>query len=120
MPGILVCSAYEDSFLIQRAINLGVRGFISKTVESAEFLAVIDMLLKGGNYFNPKYQTIKPKHSWSLLTRRENDIVACIKQNMNNKQIAKRLHVAVRTVENHLSHIYFKTGVVSRDELQEL
>jgi len=54
------------------------------------------------------------------LTRRENEIVACVKQNMNNKQIAKRLNIAIRTVENHISHIYYKTGVASREELLEL
>ncbi len=109
VPGILVCSMYEDPFLIQRAIDQGARAYVSKSAESGEILTAIDALLKGGSYINPRYNIEKPKHSWSLLTRRENEIVACIKQNMNNKQIAKRLNIAVRTVENHVSHIYYKT-----------
>ena len=120
MPGILVCSMYEDHFLIQRAIDSGARAYVSKSAESGEILTAIDALLDGGSYINPRYNIEKPKHSWSLLTRRENEIVACIKQNLNNKQIAKRLNIAVRTVENHISHIYYKTGVSSRDELLEL
>jgi len=105
VPGILVCSMYEDPFLIQRAIDLGVRAYVSKSSESGELLAAIDALLEGGFYMNPRYRITTPENSWSLLTRRENEIVACIKQNMNNKQIAKRLGIAVRTVENHISHI---------------
>jgi len=120
MPGILVCSMHEDPFLIQRAIDSGAGAYVSKSSESGEILTAIDMLLKGGNYINPRYRIKKPKHSWSLLTRRENEITACIKQNMSNKQIAKRLSITIRTVENHISHIYYKTGASSREELMEL
>ena len=120
MPGILVCSMYEDPFLIQRAIDSGAGAYVPKSAESGELLAAIDALLGGGSYINPRYRVKTPKHSWFLLTRRENEIVACIKQNMNNRQIAKRLNIAIRTVENHISHIYSKTGAASREELLEL
>jgi len=120
MPGVLVCSMHEDPFLIRRAIESGAGAYVSKSSETEELLTAIDTLLEGGFYINPKYRVRTPKHSWSLLTRRENEIVACIKQNMNNKQIAKRLSIAIRTVENHISHIYYKTGASSREELLEL
>jgi len=120
MPGILVFSMYEDSFLVQRALDAGARGYVSKSAGTGEVLTAIDVLLRGGMYVNPQYRIITPKHSWSLLSSRENEIVACLKQNMNNKQIAKRLKIAVRTVENHVSHIYVKTGAASRDKLLEL
>jgi len=120
MPCILVCSMYEDLFLVQRAIDSGARAYVPKSAEPGEILAAIDALLEGGGYVNPRYRITTPRHSWSLLTRRENEIVACIKQNMNNKEIAKRLNIAIRTVENHVSHIYIKTGASSREELMEL
>ena len=120
MPVILVFSMYEDPFLVQRALDAGARAYISKAAEPGEFLAAIDALLKDGVYVDPRYRIITPKHSWSLLSGRENEIVACIKQNMNNKQIAKRLNISIRTVENHVSHIYIKTGTSSREELLEL
>jgi NarL family two-component system response regulator LiaR len=47
-------------------------------------------------------------------------VVALIKQSLSNKGIAKRLGISVRTVENHLSHIYVKTNTFSREELAEL
>ena len=120
VPGILVCSMYEDPFLIQHAIDSGAKAYVPKSSESGEILSAIDALLEGGSYINPRYRKTMPKHSWSLLTSRENEIVACIKQNMNNRQIAKQLNIAVRTVENHISHIYNKTGAASREELLEL
>jgi len=120
MPCILVCSMYEDLFLVQRALDSGAKAYVPKSAEPGEILAAIDALLTGGVYVNPRYRITTPKHSWSILSRRENEIVACIKQNMNNKQIAKRLNIAIRTVENHVSHIYIKTGTSSREELLEL
>ena len=117
MPGILVCSMYEDPFFVQRAMDSGAGAYVPKSAEPGEILAAIDALLEGGSYINPRYRISEPKKSWSMLTRRENEIVAFIKQNMNNKQIAKRLSINVRTVENHISHIYLKTGVASREEL---
>jgi len=119
MPGILICSMYEDPFLIQRAIDSGARAYVPKSSEPEEILKAIDTLLKGDVYI-PKFMAKAPEQPWSKLTRRENEIVALIKQNMNSKQIAKHLRINIRTVENHLSHIYLKTGVTSREELLEM
>jgi len=120
IPGVLVCTMYEDPFLAQRAMDLGARAYVPKTSEPQEILTAIDALLKGGVYINPRCMAREPKKTWSKLTVRENEIASLIKQNMNNKQIAKRLRINVRTVENHLSHIYLKTGASSREELLEM
>ena len=120
MPNILVCSMYEDPFLIQQAFDMGAKAFISKSAKSSEIIAAIDALLEGGTYINPKYKLDNQNKPWSLLSRRENEIVALIKRNLHNRQIAKRLNLSLRTVENHISRIYFKTDTKSREELINL
>ncbi len=35
----------------------------------------------------------------------------------HNRDVAKASHLSVRTVENHLRHIYRKLGIHSRTEL---
>jgi len=114
IPGILVCSMYEDPFLIQRAMDQGARAYVPKSAESSEILKAINALLVGDTYINEKYQ---PQQEPSTLTRRENEIVSLIKQRMSAKEIAKRLKISLRTVENHLVRIYTKTGFSSREEL---
>jgi len=117
MPNILICSMYEDPFLIQQAFDMGAKAFISKSAKSSEIITAIDALLNGDTYINPKHKLDNLNQAWSLLSRRENEIVALIKRNLNNRQIAKRLCISLRTVENHITRIYFKTDKKSREEL---
>jgi len=126
LPGILVCSMFEDPFLIQWAIDLGARAYVSKSAGADEMIAAIDTLLGGGTYINQKYkpqtkkQNEQVKHLLNILTSREKEIVSLIKQSLQTKEIAKRLGISHRTVENHIVHIYTKTGLSLRKDLYEL
>jgi len=51
------------------------------------------------------------------LTRREREIAAMAAQGISSREIAERLVVSVRTVDNHLYNIYSKLDVSGRDEL---
>lgn len=59
--------------------------------------------------------------SRSVLSAREWDIASAAAMRERNREIAGRLGLSPRTVENHLRNIFRKLGVTSRDELaQEL
>jgi NarL family two-component system response regulator LiaR len=120
MPHILVCSMHEDPFLIQQAIELGAAAYVAKSAGTAEILTAIDTLLAGKTYVNPKYRVREQSNAFASLTPREKEIIALRKQSLTNAQIAERQDISVRTVENHLAHIYSKTGVKSWEELCEL
>jgi DNA-binding CsgD family transcriptional regulator len=47
-------------------------------------------------------------------------VLNLIKQSKSNHEIAKILYISIRTVENHISNIYFKTGCGNRQELEKL
>ena len=51
------------------------------------------------------------------LTARERDIATLAAQGVSSKEIADRLFLSVRTVNNHLQNVYSKLGVGSRREL---
>src|SRR5262249_61606439 len=51
------------------------------------------------------------------LTRREADIANLVSRGLNNKQIARELHLSEGTVKMHLHHIYEKLRLHSRTEL---
>ncbi|HQZ35084.1 MAG TPA: LuxR C-terminal-related transcriptional regulator [Ilumatobacteraceae bacterium] len=52
------------------------------------------------------------------LTDREREIAFLAANGMKSREIAEQLFVSLRTVSNHLQHVYDKLGVRSRDELR--
>jgi len=120
MPCVLVCSMYDDPFLVQRAMDLGAKAFVSKSAVAGEMMSAIDAILAGGTYTSVKKETQEQNKLFLALTKRENEIVSLVKQSLSNEEIAKMFGVNNRTVEKHLEAIYEKTGVSSRKELIEL
>ena len=51
------------------------------------------------------------------LSDREREVVALAAENLTDRQIAERLYLSVRTVNNHLQRVYTKLGISSRSEL---
>ena len=53
----------------------------------------------------------------SPLSDREREIAALVAEGLSNRDISDRLHISVRTAENHVSHILVKLGMRSRARL---
>ncbi|MFK0288557.1 response regulator transcription factor, partial [Streptomyces sp. NPDC090499] len=50
------------------------------------------------------------------LTGRESDVLRLLAWGLSNRLIARRLDISEKTVKNHLSSIYFKTGAAGRTQ----
>jgi DNA-binding CsgD family transcriptional regulator len=59
----------------------------------------------------------KPRTSRDELTPRERAVARLAASGLTNRQIAAELMLSVKTVENHLTHVFAKRGVRSRAEL---
>ena len=51
------------------------------------------------------------------LTRREREVAVLASEGLANREIAARLFLSARTVENHLQRAYEKLGITTRSEL---
>ena len=51
------------------------------------------------------------------LSKREREVALLAAQGLASKEIAARLHLSSRTVDNHLQRAYEKLGVTSRSDL---
>jgi len=51
------------------------------------------------------------------LTEKERDIIILMLQAESNQEIAETLNISIITVKNHISSIYYKLGISSREEL---
>jgi len=122
MPPVLVCSALDDLFKIKTALKLGAAGFLSKTGGRAELLKAIDAILCGNVYISDE-MSFKLNENQSLygkFTKQEIRVIDLLKANNSNKHIAQKLFISLRTVENYISKIYFKTGFSTKEEIQKL
>lgn len=104
-----------------RALQIGARGILKKTLPVEAILECLRAVAKGSIWME---HTISNQVAGFLnrrqvprLTPRERDIVNCLCRGMRNKEIAAELAITPGTVKVHLMHIFEKTGVKDRFEL---
>jgi DNA-binding CsgD family transcriptional regulator len=56
----------------------------------------------------------------SPLSAREAEVARLAAGGLTSKEIADRLYLSPRTVENHLQRVYTKLGVAGRDDLTDV
>jgi DNA-binding CsgD family transcriptional regulator len=67
----------------------------------------------------PVIRTMLTSHG-TVLTEREREIAGLAAKGLTNRQIAALLFLSIRTVGNHLNHVYAKLGIATRTELAAL
>ena len=65
----------------------------------------------------PPTQPQAAKARYGGLTRRERQVAAVVARGLSNQEIADELVVSIKTVETHLSHIFYKLGFTSRAQI---
>jgi len=121
-PTLAVYSAFDDYSHVSAALGMGVQVYISKRRDEKELEDALLDALNGKTVIDEMVQT-KLKtvaELCSVLTKREREILTMVKSDVTNREIAEKLGINLRTVENILSCVYDKTGVRSRAELQKL
>ena len=123
---VIVLSMYEDYEYVNRALLVGVDGYLLKKVASSELVTAIRKAYQGEKVFSPQVLDMivasfkEAAHEQQLssplgsLTSREFDVLTLMSEGLSNKQIAARLYVSPKTVEKVVSGIYRKLGVGSR------
>ncbi len=51
------------------------------------------------------------------LSNREREIATLAGRGLSSREIAERLYLSIRTVDNHLQKVYSKLGITGRDQL---
>lgn len=62
---------------------------------------------------------IEPNHlafDIEPLTKREQQVMACLKEGYSNKEIAEALHISLNTLKVHIRNLYGKIGVENRSQ----
>jgi DNA-binding NarL/FixJ family response regulator len=109
-------SGYENH--IDDIIDAGVKGIISIPNCHKEISKSIDMITNGYHFFCEEvikciYKANKNKNKDKLqyLTKREIEILRFLVSGLTINEIANKLFIAYKTVENHWTNIKGKTGI---------
>jgi DNA-binding NarL/FixJ family response regulator len=68
----------------------------------------------------PRQRNAAPGTELGRLSARETEVAEHVAQGLSNAEVAQRLHLSVRTVENHLRSIYGKLEVRNRTALARM
>ncbi|MFC7050227.1 response regulator [Emcibacter nanhaiensis] len=116
---VVILSGSEDGNLVRRGLELGVMGYIPKSLSSDIMLQALQLVMKGGRYVPDNILLSAPeknKRSLQSLTSRQLEILRHITMGKSNKEIARALGIADNTVRVHISAIFQVLNVNNRTE----
>jgi len=108
----------EDEYIID-ALNAGAKGYIPKVVDQLEIVRAIKEVSRGEMYYNNLVSGALARQIYSLrskettdkeLSSRESEVLNLIVEGLNNKEIADKLIISKRTVDNHRANLMKKLG----------
>ncbi|MEU4562959.1 response regulator transcription factor [Actinoplanes sp. NPDC023936] len=101
---------------LKQALAAGVRGFLPKTVSSADLAMVVRTVHGGGRYVDPQLAAEAISAGDSPLTAREADVLQLAAEGAPIEEIARRASLSPGTVRNYLSAAAGKLGAANRHE----
>ena len=119
---VLVLTAHDVDGYLAAMVEAGAAGFVVKEEAPETIVAAVraaargEVLFSGEQYARARRWREEVGARWESLTEREQEVLRLLAEGLNNRAIAKRLCVTIRTVECHVTSILSKLGVASRLE----
>ncbi len=126
---ILACSIHDEPLFIQRALEAGARGYVSKGCPSDLLVDAVVKIANGETYVEPSLaqrmvvQTLTghvPSSVLNALTEREFDIFCLLVRGRTTREVADELCLGYKTVSNYLSLIKNKLNINTIAEMTQI
>lgn len=137
-PRVLVLSASEEQADVLEAVKAGATGYLVKSASAEDLVAAVRRTAKGDPVFTPglaglvlgEYRRLAavsstprgaggPRDAPQIprLTERETEVLRLVAKGLTYRQIADRLVISHRTVQNHVQNTLGKLQLHNRAEL---
>jgi len=127
-PRVLVLSASGEQEDVLEAIKAGASGYLLKSASKEEFLDAVRRTAEGDAVFTPglaglvlgEYRRLAARpapEATPRLTERETEVLRLVAKGLSYKQIAERLVLSHRTVQNHVQNTLNKLQLHNRVQL---
>ncbi|HEY1487885.1 MAG TPA: response regulator transcription factor [Micromonosporaceae bacterium] len=127
---VLILSASGEQQDVLNAVTAGAAGYLVKSASQADFLAAVAGTAAGEAVFTPglaglvlgEYRRLAALGGTTSdgaprLTERETEVLRLVAKGLSYKQIAERLVLSHRTVQNHVQNTLQKLQLHNRAEL---
>jgi len=124
-PPCLILTTFDDADVLLEGLRAGAKGYLLKDTSLEQLSTAIHCLTTGGTFVQPtltesllrglgppRPSTADEAHE--PLTERELEVLRLMAGGYSNREIARGLFVAERTVKNHVSSILAKLYVRDR------
>ncbi len=116
---VLVFSGHENPVLVREMLEAGAHGFVEKTAGLFEFKKGLETVARGGTYFGPAVAGLlrnvvanpAASNTTDFLTDREREILQLVAESHSTKEIAGKLGISVKTVDNHRTNLMRKLNL---------
>jgi DNA-binding NarL/FixJ family response regulator len=118
---VIVLTSLPEDVLPQALLELNVIGYLDKYTLRNGLPSAVNSALDGRLFFSAsrssfiRKRTVRP--TVSVLSEREQEIARLVTHGFPSKQIANRLNLSVRTVENHRARIMTRLELVNVADL---
>ena len=114
---IIFLTMHRDEHFLNKALDLGVKGYLVKESAVTDIINCVKMVANGGVFISPQisglllkrvHRAEENKNSAALLktlTQTERRILAMIAEYKTSREIGDEMFVSFRTVENHRANI---------------
>ena len=124
----LALSASDAAEDVIAVIRSGARGYVTKTISSADLADAVRRVNEGDAVFSPRLagfvldafadthpQVLDPE--LDRLSAREREVLRLIARGYTYREVAGELHLSVKTVETHVSSVLRKLQLSNRHQL---
>ncbi len=114
---IIFLTMFKDETLFNKAMDIGVKGYVLKENTVSEIQKCVQTVLSGSYYLSPAISEFlirrntrltsaaSDKKGIHLLTPSEKNILKLVADMKTSQQIAEELSISVKTVQNHRHNI---------------
>jgi len=116
---VVILTTFADRARITRALDAGAAGYLLKDAEPTELIDGIRTAAAGSTPISPRVATSLAERDHTIppaLTPREREVLTLLADGLPNKQIARRLGIAEKTVKAHLTRVFAALEVTDRTQ----
>ena len=117
---VLVITSFADPVAVLPAVRAGAAGYVYKDVDPPALVAAIRAVHAGHVLLHPDVAKLlaegESQPHGVHLTGREQEVLGELARGRSNREIAKSLVLAEKTVKTHVSSILAKLGVQDRTQ----